>query len=49
MSWSPGKPTTWPTERPWWRTSTTALTDDETWVIGGAQIYALALPLADPM
>ena len=23
-----------------------ALTDDETWVIGGAQIYALALPLA---
>ncbi|GFG85523.1 dihydrofolate reductase [Mycolicibacter algericus] len=24
-----------------------ALTDAETWVIGGAQIYALALPLAD--
>jgi dihydrofolate reductase len=23
-----------------------ALTDDETWVIGGAQIYGLALPLA---
>ena len=23
-----------------------ALTDDETWVIGGAQIYALALPIA---
>jgi dihydrofolate reductase len=23
-----------------------ALTDDETWIIGGAQIYALALPLA---
>ena len=23
-----------------------ALTDDDTWVIGGAQIYALALPLA---
>jgi dihydrofolate reductase len=23
-----------------------ALTDDETWVIGGEQIYALALPLA---
>jgi dihydrofolate reductase len=23
-----------------------ALTDDETWVIGGAQIYALALPMA---
>jgi dihydrofolate reductase len=24
-----------------------ALTDDDTWVIGGGQIYALALPLAD--
>ncbi|WP_319455274.1 MULTISPECIES: dihydrofolate reductase [unclassified Mycobacterium] len=23
-----------------------ALTDDETWIIGGAQIYALALPIA---
>jgi dihydrofolate reductase len=23
-----------------------ALTDEQTWVIGGAQIYALALPLA---
>ena len=26
-----------------------ALTDDVTWVIGGEQIYTLALPVADPM
>ena len=28
------------------RPRATRSTDDETWVIGGAQIYALALPLA---